>query len=144
MKKIADHERTAHFMSKVRKNGCWQWQESLVARGYGRYWMNGRCVTAHRAAYVLLKGDIPMGKSVLHTCDNRGCMNPDHLYLGDHKDNMDDCIRRGRHYKQRETRCFRGHEYTKENTKVLIKPNGGRWRFCLKCEVIRNAKKAQG
>src|SRR5690606_2215605 len=55
-----------------------------------------RPVKAHIASYLLFKGDIPTGKVVRHVCDNRGCVNPEHLILGTQKDNIHDCIKRKR------------------------------------------------
>lgn len=53
-----------------------------------------------RTSYQVFKGDIPNGMFVLHTCDAPHCVNPDHLWLGTHNDNMKDCITKGRHYWQ--------------------------------------------
>ncbi len=64
--------------------------------GYGTFWMNGRQVGAHRAAYSLFVGDIPDDLHVLHKCDVPSCVNPRHLWLGTHDENMQDCIRKGR------------------------------------------------
>ncbi len=70
---------------------CWHWVGSLVW-GYGAL---GR-QRAHRVSYRYFKGDIPRGIEVMHSCDNPSCVNPDHLSLGTHADNMRDCAKKGR------------------------------------------------
>ncbi len=79
-------------------SGCWIWTGSLTARGYGYLGnkKNGQPQTAHRHSWKLHCGPIPTGKHVLHKCDVRCCVNPDHLYVGTHKDNMRDRDMRGR------------------------------------------------
>lgn len=69
-------------------------------RGYGKLRHKGKCVRAHRLAYCLSNGldiDDIKGLSVMHSCDNPSCVNPDHLILGTHKDNMTDKMSKGRH-----------------------------------------------
>lgn len=84
------------FLEKVKvvKNGCHEWQALLHRDGYGKFSLDSKTVSAHRAAYRLLKGAIPTGKMVLHTCDNRKCVNPEHLYIGTAKDNVRDKVER--------------------------------------------------
>lgn len=77
-------------------SGCWLWTASLVANGYGHWWYLGRNERAHRASYLIHKGPIPQGMYVLHKCDTRCCVNPEHLFLGTHQDNMDDMAVKGR------------------------------------------------
>ena len=92
------------FWSKVDKSdGCWQWmgarfQRSSGALSYGMFWLDGKVRPAHRVAWQLVRGLIPDGVLVLHTCDNQGCVNPDHLYLGSHEDNTRDAVVRHRMY----------------------------------------------
>jgi hypothetical protein len=74
------------------KEGCWIWKRFLSPKGYG-WTCHGK---ANRLAFKQHKGDIPEGLHVLHTCDNRACVNPDHLYLGTNLDNVRDRISRGR------------------------------------------------
>ena len=75
--------------------GCWLWQKSLVD-GYGTFSVNGKPVRAHRHSYELFVQPIPAGMYILHTCDRRNCVNPAHLYAGNQKQNVRDCIDRGR------------------------------------------------
>lgn len=74
---------------------CWYWRGSHTNLGYGVIAAAGE-KRAHRAAWVLWNGSIPEGMSVLHRCDVRCCVNPDHLFLGTHKDNMQDMTKKGR------------------------------------------------
>jgi len=89
------------FWSKVEKtNGCWNWKASGRGVGYGAFRYNGKIVDAHRMAYMLVNGPIPDNLLVCHTCDNRACVNPEHLFLGTYSDNMLDCSKKGRLYKR--------------------------------------------
>lgn len=86
------------FWPKVRRAGdddCWLWSGSLMTRGYGQFFWNGRPDGAHRVAWILTHGSIPDGLFVLHRCDVRPCCNPAHLFLGTHKHNMEDAQAKG-------------------------------------------------
>ena len=84
------------FLAKVKavESGCHEWQSTLHRDGYGKFSLNNKQTAAHRVSYLLQKGEIPKGLWVLHTCDNRKCVNPAHLYLGTAKQNTRDMMER--------------------------------------------------
>lgn len=84
-------------VNKKANNGCWEWTGALGPNGYGRTSGNGKFdLVTHRVSYVLTKGEIPDGKIIMHSCDNRKCVNPDHLIAGTYLENMQDMIRKDR------------------------------------------------
>ncbi len=78
------------------KVSCWEWKGRKLNSGYGSFSAGGEGRLAHRYAYERTCGGIPMGMEVCHTCDNPTCVNPNHLFIGSRKDNMQDCLKKGR------------------------------------------------
>ena len=77
-------------------SGCWEWNGQVGHNGYGLLTVRGKPWRAHRYSYFLKYGSIPDGMMILHSCDNRRCVNPEHLRIGTAKDNAADAIARGR------------------------------------------------
>lgn len=77
--------------------GCWLWTASHKSNGYGYMWGGSKKEHSHRLSYSLFKGAIPSVMFVLHRCDQPACINPDHLFVGTQSDNLNDCVKKGRH-----------------------------------------------
>lgn len=82
----------------VSESGCWEWTKSFQGnlRNVGQIRVNGKTRKASRLSYEINVGAIPVGLCVLHRCDNPKCINPDHLFIGTHKDNVQDMIAKRR------------------------------------------------
>jgi len=100
MRKYNDCERLRAFLSKATHvdSGCWEWLGGKSLEGYGLFYKGKVHMEAHRYSYETFIGPIPKGVLVLHKCDNLGCVNPDHLYLGTQSDNINQSSHRGRLY----------------------------------------------
>lgn len=116
-----------------RETDCWNWLKSKNrVGGYGVFHRNGKKHYAHRYYYEAVFGEIPKGMSACHKCDNPGCVNPDHIFIGTHKENMMDAAakkRIGRNKRPRlvgEKTCLKGHS--------LIEKDKRGWFFCRICK----------
>jgi hypothetical protein len=103
------------FNEKVAKmeSGCHEWQGCLMPNGYGQFHLNGKTAYAHRVAFEIHNGKEPV-EFVLHTCDNRKCVNPEHLFVGSFYDNMDDMVS-----KQRQAHGERNSRHKLNATEVV-------------------------
>lgn len=139
-------ERLWFYVTPSDETGCWEWNGSQTNTGYGRLSYKKGIVLAHRVAYEVCRGDVG-GHFVLHKCDNRLCVNPWHLMLGDHTANMHDMMRKGRarHPSPRadQTMCKAGrHPWSKENIQVQVtQPHGTPKRSCKVCHAEARAKR---
>jgi hypothetical protein len=148
----------ARLLDKVEypdgEDGCWLWTGTLINSGYGRVWLEGRTVLAHRAAYELWNGEIPEGMTVDHQCHNesdcalgnacphRRCINPDHLVVATQRVNL----LSGKTLPARnavKTHCDNGHEFTSDNTTVYKDGRGRSFRHCRQCDRERHRKRTK-
>lgn len=147
------------FWPKVDKDGpvhpvlgtrCWLWTGARLHRdsGHGTLSRGRSHILAHRLSYELHIGSIPDGLDICHRCDNPPCVNPEHLFPGTHRENMADCIAKGRSrdpingiVNRAKTHCLRGHEFTPANTYRI---NGQRrCRACCR-DTMRRRRAARG
>jgi hypothetical protein len=99
MKRAIFEREADRFWPKVaiQAKGCWEWVGHISKKGYGEFWYGNRLDYAHRFSFLLHGGKLTKANPhVLHTCDNRKCVRPGHLYAGTPQNNTDDMILRGR------------------------------------------------
>ena len=122
------------FWAKVKKtDNCWEWTAHKLFNGYGRFSINKKPDYSHRVSWLIEHGEYPTGKHVLHTCDNPGCVRPEHLVLGTMSDNMADRDSKHRQYTKKKLHCRHGKPFSYK----------GRYRIaktCKVCEISRRYK----
>lgn len=90
-------ERFWQLVDKGDPDDCWEWAGDNAGGGYGRFYNGEEQELAHRVSYRLHARTDPGDRFILHHCDNKPCVNPRHLYMGTHDDNMEDAVERNRH-----------------------------------------------
>jgi hypothetical protein len=120
-------------------SGCWLWLGNTNLQGYAHLTHGGKMHRANRFSWVAYNSKIPPDLHVLHRCDNRLCVNPEHLFLGTNQDNVDDRVRKGRstQFNALKTHCKQGHQYTEENT---YRQKNTNQRACLICRRAQSER----
>lgn len=109
-----NHFLIERFNEKINKTEtCWLWTGATKTNGYGNFGLNNKSFGAHVMAVLLDGRDVPQGYEVMHKCDNPACVNPEHLVVASHKENMADASRKGR--------MVRGerHQFAKANDEMV-------------------------
>lgn len=127
---------------KVTETGCWEYQGWCNEWGYGTMGYRGKTWMVPRLAHVLWKGPIPKGFYICHTCDNPPCANPDHLWAGKSRENLKDCVAKGRHTQANQTHCKHGHPLSGDNVRTYKHGDGKLKRHCQTCVRIGHEKQS--
>jgi hypothetical protein len=131
---------------RVAESGCWEYTGYIHPKGYGMTMFKGKNWKTHRLVWVCLHGPIPEWPEavVLHSCDNRKCINPAHLSCGTQSENIIDGVTKGRQFHRAKTHCPAGHDYAKWGRAVLTTDprQSSPWRACVLCQRIAGRKRA--
>ena len=109
-------EKRFHGWYQIDTAGCWIWSGRRYPSGYGYMNVGQTNIGAHRLSWRLMRGPIPEGLFVLHKCDVMACCNPNHMFIGTQKANMQDKIAKGRQPDMSRSICKNGHPFTEANT----------------------------
>lgn len=130
------------FFEKIElipEHSCWEWTAGKTPAGYGIFHPEKySSVYAHRYMFEHKKGPISKGHFICHSCDNPGCVNPDHLFSGTCKENLEDMVKKNRHFWKKRTHCSKGHELTPDNLKPYELKFGA--RQCKICDRAYSRK----
>jgi len=165
-KRMSLRDRLLNNHVKNPETGCWNWTLSLGKRGYGYMSINDTNTMAHRVSYEIFVGPVPDGLFVLHSCDNPQCMNPDHLHIGTHEDNMREMMERKRScagekqafakltnetvlqaiemHKAGESACSLAKKFNVSSTSMLYALEGRTWSSVTGLTPRENKPKMQG
>ena len=138
-----DGKSEARFWSNVLitdQYECWEWQgcDEPYHGGYARFWYEGQTYYASRLSWVINHGDVPEGMVVCHSCDNRKCVSPFHLWLGTQAENIRDMVEKGRDVNSKKRYCRNEHPFNAENTYTL---HGH--RYCRTCDREKHQRYRQ-
>lgn len=126
LKRVRDHnelsllDRLIKRIGLCRDTGCWLWTAGKTNGGYGTIKHQGKLWRAHVAAFCIFVKPVPPHKEVCHKCDNPSCINPKHLFLGTHRENMLDAKVKGRMARGERARSTKITETTAKNIKIDI------------------------
>lgn len=120
------------------EKGCWVVKNSNALL-YTNWYYNGKKYGGHRLVKILEGYVFKESEWALHSCDNRRCVNPNHIFIGTQADNNKDMFKkgRGRNGQREKTHCVRGHEFNKENTRFYKNKRGSMTRLCKVCHKIK-------
>lgn len=123
---------------------CWMWTGSLKHNGYGQVFDGKSPKRAHRVAWELSYGPVPKDSCVLHRCDTRACVRPDHLFIGTAQDNTADMLDKNRQqFRARLTHCRNGHPFDEANTRMSKDRRGRLFQQCRSCERARREQRRE-
>ena len=133
---MTDQERIDKYSQPITEVGCWIWTGAVTSVGYGlcQSVKRKKTASAHRVAYEAFIGEIPNGMIVAHACDNRLCVNPNHLWLATHKENSQDMVNKKR--SARGEKCGKS-KLTNEQIKVIRESNLSTYKLGAMFNVTR-------
>jgi HNH endonuclease len=143
---VINKKHISRFNLKYEKtdSGCWNWIGYVNDNGYGIFSINNKQYRAHRVSYEIYTSSVPLSLDLDHLCRNRRCVNPNHLEPVTRKVNLmrseTACLSGGMstaRKKMSNNFCNRGHQYTKENTRIRVDHKGRRSRVCRTCRNKR-------
>lgn len=134
---MAEHKKITW---EIDENNCWNCTSHYKSNGYPVFWWDGKCTNMSRFIWEQMFGEIPLKMEVCHKCDNPACINPEHLFLGTHFDNLKDCMNKNR---SGIYACHKGETHgmaklTKEQVKDILSDTRTHKTIANQYEVTRS------